>query len=59
MIFKELPRTNDNDEKIYARINDDGTSNYSCVLEDPLFQEWLAEGNEPLPADEPQQSENP
>ena len=23
------------------------------------YLQWLAEGNEPLPADEPQQSENP
>lgn len=54
MIFKKLPRINDFDEQIYARINADGISNYSCIEEDPILQEWLAEGNEPLPPDEPE-----
>lgn len=29
----------------------DGEIKGSCLESDPTFQEWLAEGNEPLPAD--------
>jgi len=36
----------------YARIDDDGLCRLTCVSEYPQFQEWLAEGNTPLPADE-------
>lgn len=56
MTFKELPKTDPLEKTVYRQINDDGSSNYSCVSEDPVFQEWLAEGNEPLPADEPQET---
>ena len=37
---------------VYLRIDDDGVIRQSCSAEDPAFQEWLAEGNEPLPADD-------
>ena len=51
MTYKKL-HLNEFGHQIYAKINDDGTSNYSCIEEDPVFQKWLAEGNEPEPADE-------
>ena len=38
---------------IYARIDDDGLIRLTCNEDHPPFQEWLAEGNEPLPADDP------
>ena len=38
---------------IYVRIDDDGEIRHSCTSRDPVLIEWLAEGNEPLPADEP------
>jgi len=37
---------------IYARIDDNGLCRLTCVAEYPEFQAWLAEGNEPMPADE-------
>jgi len=36
---------------IYARIDDDGLCRLTCTEDHPPFQEWLAEGNEPLPPD--------
>jgi hypothetical protein len=56
MTYKKL-HLNEFGHQIYAKINDDGTSNYSCIEEDPVFQKWLAEGNEPLPPDEPETTE--
>ena len=38
---------------IYAKIDDDGLCRLTCVEKYPEFQVWIAEGNEPLPADEP------
>ena len=46
-------KTNQSGEVIYARIDDDGLTRLTCTADHPPFQEWLAEGNEPLPADEP------
>jgi hypothetical protein len=37
--------------RVYWRQLPDG-SQQSCTEDCPLFQDWLAEGNEPLPADE-------
>ena len=45
--------TNSAGETIYARVDDDGLIRVTCTADHPPFQEWLAEGNEPLPADEP------
>jgi hypothetical protein len=42
---------------IYAKVDDDGISRSSCSEHNPEFQAWLAEGNEPLPADEPPAAE--
>ena len=43
--------TNSAGETIYARVDDDGLIRVTCSAENTEFQEWLAEGNEPLPAD--------
>ena len=52
MNYKMLPLTAEG-QQIYARIDDDGVIRVTCSADHPPFQEWLAEGNEPLPADEP------
>jgi hypothetical protein len=56
MIFKMLSAV-EGEQQIYARIDDDGLCRLTCTSEHPEFQAWLAEGNEPLPADEPTPSE--
>ena len=53
MIFKMLPAV-ESGQQIYARIDDDGKCRLTCTAEYPEFQAWLAEGNEPLPADQPE-----
>jgi len=50
MIFKMLPVV-EGEPQVYARIDDDGKCRLTCIAEHPEFQEWLAEGNEPLPPD--------
>ena len=52
MIFKMLPLV-DGQQQIYARIDDDGKCRLTCTADYPEFQAWLAEGNEPLPAEAP------
>lgn len=52
MIYKIL-HTDVDGKIIYARVDDDGVIRVTCSADHPPFQEWLAEGNEPLPADEP------
>lgn len=52
MIYK-IFGTDINGNTIYAQISDDGAICLTCGADYPAFQEWLAEGNEPLPADEP------
>jgi hypothetical protein len=44
--------TNSAGETIYARVDDDGVIRVTCTADHPPFQEWLAEGNQPLPADD-------
>ncbi len=51
MIYKLLYKNLDNIQ-IYARIDDDGKCRLTCTEEYPEFKEWIAEGNEPEPADE-------
>ena len=51
MIFKMLPAV-EGEQQIYARIDDDGKCRLTCTAEYPEFQEWVAEGNQPLPAEE-------
>ena len=50
MNYKIL-KVNDDGVQIYARIDDDGLIRLTCSADYPEFQEWLAEGNTPLPAD--------
>jgi hypothetical protein len=52
MIFKILHTIDEN--TIYARIDDDGLCRLTCSSDYPEFQAWLAEGNEPEPADTPE-----
>jgi len=52
MIFKMLPAI-EGEPQIYARIDDDGKCRLTCTADYAEYLEWLAEGNEPLPADEP------
>ena len=52
MTYKILT-TNEDGVTIYARIDDDGKCRLTCTADYPEFQAWLAEGNEPLPADAP------
>lgn len=41
-------------QKIYAKVDDDdGLIRVTCIEHDLNFQEWLAEGNTPLPSDGP------
>jgi hypothetical protein len=54
MIYKMLPKT-DQEQQIFARIDDDGKCRLTCTAEHPEFKEWLAQGNQPLPADEGEQ----
>jgi hypothetical protein len=51
MIYKMLPKL-DNEQQIYARIDDDGLCRLTCTEDYPAFKAWLDEGNTPLPADE-------
>jgi hypothetical protein len=51
MTYKILG-TNFLGDTIYARVDDDGVIRVTCSADHPPFQEWLAEGNEPLPADD-------
>jgi hypothetical protein len=49
MIYKLL--TIEDGIKIYARIDDDGLCRVTCAEQNPEFMAWVAEGNEPLPAE--------
>ena len=51
MIYKKLPKR-DNQQQIYARIEDDGKCYLTCTENDQAYLKWLDEGNTPLPADE-------
>jgi hypothetical protein len=57
MIYKMLPKI-DGEQQIYARIDEDGLCRVTCTEENPEFMAWVAEGNEPLPADSQDLSEN-
>jgi hypothetical protein len=49
MIYKLLKE--EDGIKIYARIDDDGLCRVTCTADHPPFQEWVAEGGVPEPAD--------
>ena len=52
MIYKMLPKINEFEPQVFARIDDDGKCRVTCSEDNPDFQTWVAEGNTPLPADE-------
>jgi len=43
--------TDINGNTIYARIDEDGVIRLTCSAEHPEFQDWIAEGNTPEPAE--------
>ena len=51
MTYKLL-KTNDQNIKIYAKIDDDGLCRLTCTENNPDYLKWVEEGNTPLPADE-------
>jgi hypothetical protein len=51
MIYKLLPKTNEYDIQIIARIDDDGLCRLTCSENDKDYLAWLEEGNEPEAAD--------
>jgi hypothetical protein len=51
MIYKKLPKLN-NEQQIYARIDDDGLCRLTCTEDYQELKDWIAQGNTPLPADE-------
>lgn len=51
MMYKMLPLM-ENQQQIYARIDDDGLCRLTCTADYPEFKLWLEEGNTPEPADE-------
>jgi hypothetical protein len=51
MIYKYLPAVQ-GEQRILARIDDDGLCRLTCTENDQAYLKWLAEGNTPLPADE-------
>ena len=52
MIYKLLTTTEDG-VKIFARIDEDGKCRLTCTEQNPEYLAWVAEGNQPEPADEP------
>jgi hypothetical protein len=52
MNYKMLTKDHEKDPQIYAKIDDDGLVRVTCNGTNQEYLAWLAEGNEPLPADE-------
>ncbi len=50
MIYKILT-TNENNQTIYARIDDDGLCRLTCTEDYPEFKAWIELGNTPEQAD--------
>jgi hypothetical protein len=50
MIYKMLPKLNETDNQIYARIDEDGLCRLTCTENNPDFIEWC-KTNTPLPAE--------
>ena len=51
----ELLTTNEDNTKIYARIDNDGKCRVTCTEDNPEYQEWLnskAEQSTPMVTDE-------
>lgn len=52
MIYKYLPAI-EGEQRILARIDDDGLCRQTCTEQNPEYLAWVAEGNTPEPADTP------
>jgi hypothetical protein len=52
-VWKLLPQSLMQTTQVVWREWPDGRQE-SCLVTTPEFQAWLAEGNEPLPADQPE-----
>jgi hypothetical protein len=52
MIYKLLHKTMDG-VQLLARIDDDNICRVTCSEDNPEYLAWVAEGNTPIPADEP------
>jgi len=50
MIYKMLPKQQ-NEQQIFARMDDDGLCRVTCVAENPEFQEYLKNGGQLEDAD--------
>ena len=50
MIYKMLPKQ-ENEQQIFARIDDDGLCRVTCVAENPEFQAYLKNGGQLQDAD--------
>jgi hypothetical protein len=50
MIYKMLPKQ-ENEQQIFARIDDDGLCRVTCIAENPEFQAHIKAGAELLDAD--------
>jgi len=46
MIYKMLPKINEFEEQIFARIDDDGKCRVTCIAENPEFQAHIKAGAE-------------
>ena len=51
MIYKYLPAV-EGEQRILARIDDDNVCRVTCTEHDQQYLKWLAEGNQPEPAEE-------
>ena len=51
MIYKMLPKINEFQPQVFARIDDDGLCRVTCVAENPEFQAYLKKGGELQDAD--------
>jgi hypothetical protein len=51
MIYKYLPAV-EGEQRILARIDDDGVCRLTCTEQYPEYLKWIEEGNVVLPADE-------
>ena len=41
MIYKKLPKINEFEPQVFARIDDDGKCRVTCVAENPEFQKQI------------------
>jgi len=51
MIYKMLPKINEFEPQVFARIDDDGKCRVTCISENPEFQTHIKAGAELQDAD--------